>query len=305
MHSSVVILSTTFKNLYMILKIQNLSKTYPNGVQALKNVNLEITTGMFGLVGPNGAGKSTLMRTLATLQEADSGTAFLDDLDMLNNKPEVRKILGYLPQEFGLYPKVSAETLLNHIAEMKGISNASERKELVKALLNKTNLYQHRNKNLGGFSGGMKQRFGIAQALIGSPKLIIVDEPTAGLDPTERNRFHNLLSEIGENVIVILSTHIIEDVKSLCNQMAIINFGEVLLQGKPDDIVNVLNGKVYRKLIDKHSLEDYRGMDIISSRLLRGKLEITVVNEINPENGFSLSEPSLDDVYFSNVRNTN
>lgn len=289
----------------MILKIQNLSKTYPNGVQALKNVNLEITTGMFGLVGPNGAGKSTLMRTLATLQEADSGSAFLDDLDMLNNKPEVRKILGYLPQEFGLYPKVSAETLLNHIAEMKGISNASERKELVKALLNKTNLYQHRSKNLGGFSGGMKQRFGIAQALIGSPKLIIVDEPTAGLDPTERNRFHNLLSEIGENVIVILSTHIIEDVKSLCNQMAIINFGEVLLQGKPDDIVNVLNGKVYRKLIEKHALEDYRGMDIISTRLLRGKLEITVVNDINPENGFSLSDPSLDDVYFSNVRNTN
>ncbi len=289
----------------MILKIQNLSKTYPNGVQALKNVNLEIKTGMYGLVGPNGAGKSTLMRTLATLQESDSGTAFLDDLDMLNNKPEVRKILGYLPQEFGLYPKVSAETLLNHIAEMKGISNASERKELVKALLNKTNLYQHRSKNLGGFSGGMKQRFGIAQALIGSPKLIIVDEPTAGLDPTERNRFHNLLSEIGENVIVILSTHIIEDVKSLCNQMAIINFGEVLLQGKPDDIVNVLNGKVYRKLIDKHSLENYQGMDIISTKLLRGKLEITVVNHINPENGFSLSEPSLDDVYFSNVRNTN
>ncbi len=289
----------------MILKIQNLSKTYPNGVQALKNVNLEIKTGMYGLVGPNGAGKSTLMRTLATLQEADSGTAFLDDLDMLINKSEVRKILGYLPQEFGLYPKVSAETLLNHIAEMKGISNSSERKELVKVLLNKTNLYQHRSKNLGGFSGGMKQRFGIAQALIGSPKLIIVDEPTAGLDPTERNRFHNLLSEIGENIIVILSTHIIEDVKSLCNQMAIINFGEVLLQGKPDDIVNVLNGKVYRKLIDKHSLEDYRSMDIISTKLLRGKLEITVVNEINPENGFNLSEPSLDDVYFSNVRNTN
>ncbi|MGE0076735.1 MAG: ABC transporter ATP-binding protein [Bacteroidales bacterium] len=289
----------------MILKIQNLSKTYPNGVQALKNVNLEIGTGMFGLVGPNGAGKSTLMRTLSTLQDADSGTAHLDDLDMLNNKPEVRKILGYLPQEFGLYPKVTAETLLNHIAEMKGITNISERKELVKALLNKTNLYQHRSKNLGGFSGGMKQRFGIAQALIGSPKLIIVDEPTAGLDPTERNRFHNLLSEIGENVIVILSTHIIEDVKSLCNQMAIINFGEVLLQGKPDDIVNVLNGKVYRKLIDKQALKDYGSMDIISTRLLRGKLEITVVNDNNPENGFSLSEPSLDDVYFSNVRNSN
>lgn len=289
----------------MLLKIQNLSKTYPNGVQALKNVNLEISTGMFGLVGPNGAGKSTLMRTLATLQEADSGTAFFDDLDMLHNKPEVRKMLGYLPQEFGLYPKVTAETLLNHIAEMKGIAHKAERKELVSALLQKTNLYQHKNKNLGGFSGGMKQRFGIAQALIGSPRLIIVDEPTAGLDPTERNRFHNLLSEIGENVVVILSTHIIEDVKSLCNQMAIINLGEVLLQGKPEEIINMLNGKVYRKLIDKQALAEYETMDVISTKLLRGKLEITVINDSNPGNGFNAAEPSLDDVYFSNIRNSN
>ncbi len=289
----------------MILKIQNLSKTYPNGVQALKNVNLEISTGMFGLVGPNGAGKSTLMRTLATLQEADSGTAFFDNLDMLHNKPEVRKMLGYLPQEFGLYPKVTAETLLNHIAEMKGIAHKGERKELVSALLQKTNLYQHKNKSLGGFSGGMKQRFGIAQALIGSPRLIIVDEPTAGLDPTERNRFHNLLSEIGENVVVILSTHIIEDVKSLCNQMAIINLGEVLLQGKPEEIINMLNGKVYRKLIDKQALAEYETMDVISTKLLRGKLEITVINDSNPGNGFSAAEPSLDDVYFSNIRNSN
>lgn len=289
----------------MLLKIQNLSKTYPNGVQALKNVNLEISTGMFGLVGPNGAGKSTLMRTLATLQEADSGTAFFDNLDMLHNKPEVRKTLGYLPQEFGLYPKVTAETLLNHIAEMKGISQKSERKELVSALLQKTNLYQHKNKNLGGFSGGMKQRFGIAQALIGSPSLIIVDEPTAGLDPTERNRFHNLLSEIGENVVVILSTHIIEDVKSLCNQMAIINLGEVLLQGKPEEIIDTLTGKVYRKLIDKQALAEYGTMDVISTKLLRGKLEITVISQGNPGNGFSAAEPLLDDVYFSNIRNSN
>jgi len=289
----------------MLLKIQNLSKTYPNGVQALKNVNLEISTGMFGLVGPNGAGKSTLMRTLATLQEADNGSVSFDNLDMLHNKPEVRKILGYLPQEFGLYPKVTAETLLNHIAEMKGISQKTERKELVSTLLQKTNLWQHKNKNLGGFSGGMKQRFGIAQALIGSPSLIIVDEPTAGLDPTERNRFHNLLSEIGENVVVILSTHIIEDVKSLCNQMAIINFGEVLLQGKPEEIIDTLTGKVYRKLIDKQALEEYGTMDVISTKLLRGKLEITVINESNPGNGFNSAEPSLDDVYFSNIRNSN
>ena len=207
----------------MNLSIQNLSKTYPNGVQALKDVNLEIPLGMFGLLGPNGAGKSSLMRTIATLQEPDAGSIQLGDIDVLNQKDDVRKILGYLPQEFGVYPKVNAEDLLDHVAVLKGITNRRERNELVKALLQRTNLYKHRKRNLGGYSGGMKQRFGIAQALIADPKLIIVDEPTAGLDPAERNRFLNLLSEIGENTVVILSTHIVEDVKELCTQMAIIN----------------------------------------------------------------------------------
>lgn len=289
----------------MQLTISGLSKTYANGTRALHDINLRMNTGMFGLVGPNGAGKSTLMRTLATLQDADHGSVFLDELDVLNDKTAVRKILGYLPQEFGLYPKVNAEVLLNHIAEMKGIATKAERKELVEWLLNKTNLYQFRKKNLGGFSGGMKQRFGIAQALIGNPKLIIVDEPTAGLDPAERNRFHNLLSEIGENVIVILSTHIIEDVKSLCNQMAIINLGEVLLQGHPDEVIQQLNGKVWRKLINKSDLTNMAGIEIISSRLLRGMIEVTVVSDSLPDSGFVLAEPGLEDVYFSYVRNIN
>lgn len=289
----------------MQLSISGLCKTYANGTRALHDVNLTMNTGMFGLVGPNGAGKSTLMRTLATLQDADQGSVFLDDLDVLNDKTAVRKILGYLPQEFGLYPKVNAEILLNHIAEMKGIAAKGERKELVEWLLNKTNLYQFRKKNLGGFSGGMKQRFGIAQALIGNPKLIIVDEPTAGLDPAERNRFHNLLSEIGENVIVILSTHIIEDVKSLCNQMAIINLGEVLLQGHPDEVIQQLNGKVWRKLINKSDLSGMTGVEIISSRLLRGMIEVTVVSDTLPDSGFIQAEPGLEDVYFSYVRNIN
>ncbi len=289
----------------MQLTISGLSKTYANGTRALHDVTLTMNTGMFGLVGPNGAGKSTLMRTLATLQDADHGSVFLDELDVLNDKTAVRKILGYLPQEFGLYPKVNAEVLLNHIAEMKGIVAKGERKELVEWLLNKTNLYQFRKKNLGGFSGGMKQRFGIAQALIGNPKLIIVDEPTAGLDPAERNRFHNLLSEIGENVIVILSTHIIEDVKSLCNQMAIINLGEVLLQGHPDEVIQRLNGRVWRKLINKSDLTNMAGIEIISSRLLRGMIEVTVVSDSLPDSGFVLAEPGLEDVYFSYVRNIN
>lgn len=289
----------------MQLTISGLSKTYANGTRALHDVNLTMNTGMFGLVGPNGAGKSTLMRTLATLQDADQGSVLLDELDVLNDKTSVRKILGYLPQEFGLYPKVNAEVLLNHIAEMKGIAAKAERKELVDWLLNKTNLYQFRKKNLGGFSGGMKQRFGIAQALIGNPKLIIVDEPTAGLDPAERNRFHNLLSEIGENVIVILSTHIIEDVKSLCNQMAIINLGEVLLQGHPDEVIQQLNGKVWRKLINKSDLTNMTGIEIISSRLLRGMIEVTVVSDTMPDSGFVQAEPGLEDVYFSYVRNIN
>ena len=212
----------------MELKITNLSKTYPNGVQALKNIDLTIPKGMFGLLGPNGAGKSTLMRTIATLQEADNGGITLNGLDVLKQKAEVRKRLGYLPQEFGVYPKISAEAMLDHFAELKGIVNKKERKEVVKALLEQTNLYHVKNKNLSGYSGGMKQRFGIAQALLGNPNLIIVDEPTAGLDPAERNRFHNLLSEIGENIIVILSTHIVDDVSDLCKKMAIINEGELL-----------------------------------------------------------------------------
>ncbi len=215
------------------IRIENLSKTYPNGVKALDDVSLEIKNGMFGLLGPNGAGKSSLMRTLATLQEADSGTAMMDDIDILNQPIEVRKLLGYLPQEFGVYPRVTAEQLLDHVAILKGITNGKERKELVKYLLQKVNLYDKRNKSVKGFSGGMKQRVGIAQALIGNPKLIIVDEPTAGLDPGERNRFHNLLADVGEEVIVILSTHIVEDVRELCSDMAIMNLGKIMYKGLP------------------------------------------------------------------------
>jgi ABC-2 type transport system ATP-binding protein len=231
----------------MTLTIKQLNKTYANGVQALKDVNLNINQGMFGLLGPNGAGKSSLMRTIATLQEPDSGEIFLGDLNVLTQKDEIRKTLGYLPQEFGVYPKVSALNLLNHIAILKGITNSSERKDVVEALLQKTNLWESRKKNLGGYSGGMKQRFGIAQALLANPKLIIVDEPTAGLDPAERNRFLNLLSELGENTVVILSTHIVEDVKELCSDMAVFNKGEILYKGNPEDALSELNGKVWSK----------------------------------------------------------
>ena len=227
----------------MALTISNLSKTYANGVQALKNVSLDIPTGMFGLLGPNGAGKSSLMRTIATLQDADTGTIMLDDLDVLKDKDAVRRVLGYLPQEFGVYPRVTAEELLDHLAVLKGIGNSKERKEIVEALLQQTNLWNARKKNLGGYSGGMKQRFGIAQALLGNPKLIIVDEPTAGLDPAERNRFHNLLSEIGEHIIIILSTHIVSDVTDLCRHMAIISQGQVRLTGDPLTVVEQLRGR--------------------------------------------------------------
>ena len=286
----------------MQLKIEGLSKTYPNGIQALKDVSMEIPTGMFGLVGPNGAGKSTLMRTIATLQEADQGEIKLNGIDVLKDKNEVRKILGYLPQEYGLYPRVKAYTLLNHIARLKGIVSYRERKKTVDALLHKTNLYQHRKKKLGGFSGGMKQRFGIAQALIGNPKLIIVDEPTAGLDPSERNRFHNLLAEIGENIVVILSTHIIEDVKSLCSLMAIINEGKILLFEKPDEAIVQIKDKIWRKLVEKEKVPEYTDKyNVISTRLLRGKSEITVYAEGRPEDGFVIADPNLDDVYFATI----
>jgi ABC-2 type transport system ATP-binding protein len=290
----------------MELKISNLNKTYPNGVQAIKDVSMDIPLGMFGLLGPNGAGKSTLMRTIATLQEADSGQILMGDLNVLYEKDEVRKILGYLPQEFGLYPKVTAEDLLSHIATLKGITNKGDRKDLVQALLSKVNLYEHRKKNLGTYSGGMKQRFGIAQALIGNPKLIIVDEPTAGLDPTERNRFHNLLSEIGENTIVILSTHIVEDVSHLCSNMAIINLGEVVLKGVPSEIVSSLENKIFKRSIKKEELEKFKtDYKVISSDLYAGETLIHIFSETDPGNGFAGVEPDLEDVYFKTIMEHN
>ncbi len=286
----------------MKLSITNLSKTYPNGIQALKNVSLEIPTGMFGLLGPNGAGKSTLMRTIATLQEADQGEIQMDEINVLEQKDDVRKLLGYLPQEFGIYPKVSAEDMLNHIAVLKGITKTKERKEVVDALMNQTNLYDARKKNLGGFSGGMNQRFGIAQALIGNPKLIIVDEPTAGLDPTERNRFLNLLSEIGENVIVILSTHIVDDVSDLCSNMAIIEQGEVILKGEPQELIDKLKGKIWQKTIERQELESAQAeFNVISTRLFAGKTIIHVHAENQPDSSFKSVDVDLQDLYFSRL----
>ena len=286
----------------MELEIKNLSKTYSNGVQALKDVNLTIPQGMFGLLGPNGAGKSSLMRTLATLQQADSGSAMLGDIDILNDKSKVREILGYLPQEFGVYPKVSSYNMLHHIAALKGVSSKGERKDLVESLLTKTNLWHVRNKSLGTYSGGMKQRFGIAQALIGDPRLIIVDEPTAGLDPTERVRFHNLLSEIGEQTIVILSTHIVEDISNLCNNMAIICLGEVVAQGNPNVLTKAVEGRVWKKVIDKADLEKYQNeMQVISTHLKAGQTIIHVLNDQQPDASFEGSSANLEDVYFAEI----
>lgn len=284
------------------LKITNLSKTYSNGVKALDNVSLELKNGMFGLLGPNGAGKSTLMRTLATLQEADSGSATLDDIDILNQPADLRKVLGYLPQEFGVYPRITAEQLLTHIAVLKGISNTSERKELVKYLLNKVNLYDKRNKSVKGFSGGMKQRVGIAQALIGNPKLIIVDEPTAGLDPGERNRFYNLLADVGKDVIVILSTHIVDDVRELCTKMAIMNFGEIVYHGSPSVAIEELNSKVYQKMVERSELEQYAlDYKIISNKMVGGQPLIHIYSDVPPGNGFEQVTPNLEDVFFSKI----
>jgi len=286
----------------MTLIIKQLNKTYSNGVQALKDVNLTINQGMFGLLGPNGAGKSSLMRTIATLQEPDSGEIFLGDVNVLTQKQEIRKTLGYLPQEFGVYPKVSALNLLNHIAILKGITLASERKNLVEALLQKTNLWDSRKKNLGGFSGGMKQRFGIAQALLANPKLIIVDEPTAGLDPAERNRFLNLLSELGENTVVILSTHIVEDVKELCSDMAVFNKGQILYKGNPDDALGELYGKVWSKRIKKDELADFKAnFKVISEKLIAGNPVINVLSDENPDGTFASVDADLEDVYFSKI----
>lgn len=286
----------------MQLKISNLSKTYSNGVKAINNLSLTVNKGMFGLVGPNGAGKSSLMRTIATLQEADTGEIFLDELNVLQNKDGVRRVLGYLPQEFGVYPKMSAADMLDHIAVMKGITARGERKEIVEGLLQQTNLYDVRKKKLGTYSGGMKQRFGIAQALLGNPKLIIVDEPTAGLDPTERNRFLNLLGSIGESVIVILSTHIVADVRELCTQMAIINKGELLLEGHPLDALEAIRGRIWKKVIGKEELATYQASHhVVSSRLVAGRTEIRVFSETQPDDSFTSVEADLEDVYFLKI----
>ncbi len=289
----------------MQLIIQHLSKTYANGVQALKDINLTINAGMFGLLGPNGAGKSSLMRTIATLQDPDGGSIRFGALDVLHQKEEVRRILGYLPQEFGVYPKISAEDLLDHLAVLKGILHRKERKELVTSLLHKTNLFNDRKKHLSGYSGGMKQRFGIAQALLSNPKLIIVDEPTAGLDPAERNRFLNLLGELGDDTIVILSTHIVEDVKELCTDMAIINRGELLMQGNPLKSLESLKGKVWSQRVSREAAVDYKErFHVISDKLVGGKPTLHVIADSQPEQGFELVQPDLEDVYFSYIFGT-
>jgi ABC-type multidrug transport system ATPase subunit len=286
-----------------MLSIKNLNKTYANGVHATNNVSLEIPNGLFGLLGPNGAGKSSLMRTIATLQEPDSGSIHFNSLDVLKNKEELRRQLGYLPQDFGVYPKVSAEDLLNHFAVLKGITNKADRKQAVEGLLRQTNLWEARKRALGTYSGGMRQRFGIAQALLGSPKLVIVDEPTAGLDPDERNRFLNLLSEIGEQVVVILSTHIVEDVTDLCPRMAMIAKGQVLVQGEPQAAIELLQNKVWRCSVSKEALPSYQEkFTVLTTRLVAGKPQINVYSETQPDDGFRQVEANLEDVYFLQLR---
>jgi ABC-2 type transport system ATP-binding protein len=290
----------------MELKITGLSKTYPNGVKALDNVSLAIPHGMYGLLGPNGAGKSTLMRTLATLQEPDAGSIQFGDIDGLRQKEEIRKRLGYLPQDFGVYPRISALDMLDHLALLKGISNSKERKELIESMLRRCNLFEVRKKSIASFSGGMRQRFGIAQALIGNPQLLIVDEPTAGLDPGERNRFYNLLAEVGEQVIVILSTHIVEDITNLCTKMAIIHEGKVLFEGQPNDAVAELKGRVWQRSIAKTEMPDYeKRYRVISSRLIAGRPLLHVLSEQAPENGFTPSAPNLEDVFFTKIQERN
>ena len=286
----------------MILKIEGLNKQYGNGVRALIDVSLTINKGMFGLLGPNGAGKSTLMRILATLQDADSGSAMLGETDVLNNKDAVRQVLGYLPQEFGVYPRTSAIDLLDHLALLKGFGNSGERKEMVNYLLNKVNLFDHRKKSVSSYSGGMRQRFGIAQCLIGDPRLVIVDEPTAGLDPGERNRFYNILSEIGENIIIILSTHIVQDVRELCTQMAIVDKGRVLFSGNTDDALLQIKGKVWERRVEKAQLQQFQNdYKIISSKLVGGKPLIHAFSEKELDNGFTKAEENLEHVFFANL----
>jgi ABC-2 type transport system ATP-binding protein len=285
----------------MMLNVTSLNKTYSNNVVALSKVNLKIGKGMFGLLGPNGAGKSTLMRTIATLQEPDSGSIYFNNIDVIKEKTKMRSILGFLPQEFGVYKDSSAEDLLNYLCLLKGIVDKKKRKEVVGSLLEMTNLSEHRKKKLGGFSGGMKQRFGIAQALIGQPQIIIVDEPTAGLDPEERYRFQNLLNTIGDNVTVILSTHIVSDVSELCNDMAIIDKGRVLIQKSPLEALGILENKIWSKIITRNELDDYSSKyKIVSSRLNAGKVLIKVFDNNKP-NGFEPIEPDLEDIYFSYI----
>jgi ABC-type multidrug transport system ATPase subunit len=288
------------------LLITGLTKSYGNGVKALNNVSLTIPNGLFGLLGPNGAGKSSLMRTLATLQQPDSGQILFDGNDILKNPQALRAQLGYLPQDFGVYPKISAVNLLDHLAVLKGLVNKSEREQQVMALLQQTNLYSVRKQAVSTYSGGMRQRFGIAQALLGNPQLIIVDEPTAGLDPQERNRFHDLLNDIGEHKVVLLSTHIVEDVHDLCPQMAVLAGGRVILQGKPADLTAKLKGQVWRKLIAKEALNEYvASFEVISTRSKAGKILISVLAENRPAEGFEIFEPGLEEVYFSALANVN
>jgi len=286
------------------LLINDLTKTYSNGVKALDGINLKITNGMFGLLGANGAGKSSLMRTISSLQEPSSGSIYFNNVDIVKQPHEIRKQLGYLPQEFGVYPKISAEKLLNHLAVLKGILDNKQRKEQVTALLQQVNLYQHRKKAVYTFSGGMRQRFGIAQALLANPKLIIVDEPTAGLDPEESNRFLNLLSEIGENVIVILSTHIVEDVRDLCPKMAILSNGKIISEGSPKELVASIEGKIWTKIIPKKDITIYKkSFNVISTKLVAGETQIRVLSDIKPENGFELKTANLEDFYFATLFN--
>lgn len=286
----------------MELVIKNLDKQYSNGVHALNNVSLTINKGMFGLLGPNGAGKSSLMRTLATLQDADSGSITLGDIDVLNDKDGVRKVLGYLPQEFGVYPRTSATDLLDHLALLKGFASKTDRNQIVEQLLVKVNLWEQRKKAVASFSGGMRQRFGIAQSLIGNPKLVIVDEPTAGLDPGERNRFYNILSEIGENIIVILSTHIVQDVRELCTQMAVMDKGRVLFSGTTDDALVEVRGRIWEQRVPKTELVHYQERyKLISSKLVGGQPLIHIFSETDPQEGFTRAEENLEDVFFAKL----
>jgi ABC-2 type transport system ATP-binding protein len=289
-----------------VLAIQNLTKTYPNGVKALDGVSLTVPQGMYGLLGPNGAGKTSLMRTIATLQEPDAGTIRLGEIDVLRQKDEVRRRLGYLPQDFGVYPRISAQDMLSHIALLKGITRSGERKDVVEAMLRRCNLYDVRKKSLTTFSGGMRQRFGIAQALIGNPQLLIVDEPTAGLDPGERNRFYNLLAEVGENVVVILSTHIVEDVMDMCSRMAIIHLGKVLFEGQPEDAIAQLRDRVWCRSIAKSELHDYEERyQVISSKLVGGRPFLHILSAQSLENSFLPASPDLEDVFFTKIRGWN